>query len=142
MTILFWVLKIAGILIIISIIEWYIDSIPKRRIEAQKKKERWGEFITQSVSGEYWDLGRTMMEVINGKRPDSRPYLESLGFTFLGYANEALLWVEPPKGWYKKHTAHPLWTEIFDENRTLRFKFFYKNDIMNPSDYRAHVVRV
>jgi len=109
------------------------DKRAHKKYEALKKRERWGELICESESGESWDLARW----VGNRTTDSRPYLASLGFKILGISNEMILWAEPPLGWRKIQDNHPLWTNIFDENGKLRFKYFYTNDIMNLSDYRA-----
>lgn len=143
MTTFIWIVSGVGALALYIIVGSYIESLPKRRLEAKKKKERWGEFINQPSSKDnYWALGRSMMNVVNGKRPSSIPYLESLGFKFLGYSNEVLLWVEPPAGWRKVGEPFTCWSNIMDETGKVRFQQFYKNDIMNPSDYRAEIAPI
>ena len=138
---MFTILIVVAIVFLICFkIVKYIDSLPEKRLKAQRKKEHWGEFIYQPKSEIYWDLGRTVF--VKQKRLDSRHYLENLGFKFLGYSNEVLLWVEPPHGWKMKHLNSSLWTEILDETGKLRFRYFYKNDIGNMSDYRAELHEV
>lgn len=131
-----WIILIGIIgIVLFSIIMRYIESLPKKRLEVRKKKEKWGELIAPEPEI-YWDLGREV--ITNHKRLDSRPYLEGLGFKFLGYADEKMLWAEPPTGWTKEYNGH-LHTKIFDETGKHRFTYFYKNDIMNMSDYRAEL---
>ncbi len=77
---------------------WIVTFIQTTKQKRRAKKERWGEFI-EPESGISWDLGRV---VVNwGVRNDSLPYLESWGFKFLGYVDEVMLRVEPPKDWKK-----------------------------------------
>lgn len=132
-----WItLAFIALIAVVTLIMRFIESLPKKRLEKRQKKERWGEFICEPISGIYWDLGREL--VTDRERLDSRPYLEGLGFKFLGYSNEKLLWVEPPSGWTKEYNGH-LHTKIFDETGKHRFTYFYKNDSMNMSDYRAEL---
>lgn len=91
------------------------DKRARKKQEALEKKERWGEIIQESESGESWDLARWVEDC----QTDSRPFLEGLGFKILGIANEMILWVEPPAGWKMVPASHPLWTNIFDENGNL-----------------------
>ena len=133
---IFWtVVVILSLIVLFSLSMRYLESLPKKRLEARKKKEKWGEIIEPEPEI-YWDLGREL--VTDRKRLDSRPYLEGLGFRFLGYADEKMLWVEPPTGWTKEYNGH-LHTRVFDETGKHRFTYFYKNDIMNMSDYRAEL---
>lgn len=84
-----WIILIGIIgIVLFSIIMRYIESLPKKRLEVRKKKEKWGELIAPEPEI-YWDLGREV--ITNHKRLDSRPYLEGLGFKFLGYADEKML---------------------------------------------------
>lgn len=135
MKIVWMILIIIAALVLFSLVMRYIESLPKKRLEARKKKEKWGEMI-EPEPDIYWDLGREV--ITDRKRLNSRPYLEGLGFKFLGYSNEKLLWVEPPIGWRKEYNGN-LHTKVFDETGKHRFTYFYKNDIMNMSDYRAEL---
>lgn len=135
MEILRILLIMVGVVLLLISIKNLVNFLEKKSFETRKKKEKWGQMIVPTPDI-YWDLGRVL--ITKSERLDSRPFLEDLGFKFLGYANEKMLWVEPPIGWTKKHNGN-FHTEIFDETGKNRFTYFYKNDIMNMSDYRAEL---
>jgi hypothetical protein len=107
------------IIIISNIAHSFFEKRKKQKFEARKKKERWGEITNLSISGESWQISRRMLGCVNGKLPDSVPYLTSLGFKLLGYVNEMEIFVEPPAGWTKSWTGD--YYEILDESGTSRF---------------------
>ncbi len=114
---------------------WIVTFIQTTKQKRRAKKERWGEFI-EPESGISWDLGRVVIN--RGTRNDSLPYLESLGFKFLGYIDEVMLRVEPPKDWKIKPNGE-YWKSILDENKKIIFNHLCKNDPENPADYRAEI---
>lgn len=112
-----------------------VPLIQTTKQKRRARKERWGEFI-EPESGISWNLGRVVIN--RGNRNDSLPYLESWGFKFLGYVDEVMLQVEPPKDW-KKILNGTCWESILDENRKIIFNHLYKNDPENRADYRAEI---
>lgn len=62
------------------------------------------------------------------KRMDpSKEEWEQLGFIFEEIPGDNMLFkAKLPEGWSIKSTNHPLWSEIFDENNSLRGSMFYK----------------
>ncbi len=114
---------------------WIVTFIQTTKQKRRAKKERWGEFI-EPESGISWDLGRVV--VTWGVRNDSLPYLESWGFKFLGYVDEVMLRVEPPKDW-KKIPNGRCWESILDENKKIIFNHLCKNDPENRAGHRAEI---
>jgi len=83
------------------------------------------------------ETGITMQEV-NGQRDVAqqqtlpkdmnhpKELFESLGFVFLGTADDLFYYVTYPEGWSVKPTAHSLWSDLLDAKGRKRGSIFYK----------------
>lgn len=131
-------LAIAILLAVAALVIKFFDFLEKRKKKKIIKGERRGEYLP-SNSGIVWTLSRK--DAGNGYK-DSRELLERLGFRILGIVDEMLYSVEPPLGWSNTSTNHPLYEHILDSGGNKRLLSFYKNDIMNPSDYRTYVSEI
>ena len=68
---------------------------------------------------------------------DPKRVLESVGMKFLGPVedDELFQYVEPPKGWKKVKTDHPLWSKLIDDRGRKRASIFYKAAFYDRSAY-------
>lgn len=116
-----------------------VISFIMAKVMSKRNSELKEDYITRipSKSGRHWGIARTMVHNGSGA-VDSRTFLESHGFIILGLIDEMLYAVEPPEGWKEKHFSE-FHSYILDEKGEKKFTHFRKNDIMNPSDYRAHL---
>lgn len=55
-----------------------------------------------------------------------RAQLETLGFTFGDDVDDLFVNVKFPPGWKLNPTDHSMWSELIDENGTVRGSVFYK----------------
>lgn len=74
------------------------------------------------AESETWYLARYLVGSMFDK-PDSKPSLESLGFT-VSDADGVFYEVVPPPGWTK--STDGLWTTVKDDNGKVRIEQFYK----------------
>ena len=124
-------ITIAALIIIIVLV---FIPFGKKKL---KKKIVEDYTLLPSESEKTWFLGRRMnWDVEHPDHPDSKPFLESLGFRIRGKADEKRYAVEPPEGWNIIRYGERLHSYVADKNGNPKFWIFEKREIY---EFKAYI---